>query len=64
MTASTEELAEVERLLAKLDVEDGREKNPLTVIELAAAAPSAAAVLLDRAVIGSRDWAQATKTFL
>ena len=64
VTASTEELAEVERLLGKLDVEDGREKNPLTVIELAAAAPSAAASLLDRAVIGSDERLRSTTLVL
>ena len=53
VTASTEELAEVERLLGKLDVEDDRERYPLTVIELVAANPTAAARLLDRAVLGS-----------
>lgn len=64
VTASTEELSEVERLLASLDVEDGREQNPLTVLELAAATPSAAANLLDRAVIGSDEQLRSTTLVL
>ena len=64
VTASTEELAEVERLLTRLDVEDGREKNPLTVLELAAASPTAAAALLDQAVIGSDERLRSTTLVL
>ncbi|MCP4496015.1 MAG: hypothetical protein GY825_04450 [Phycisphaeraceae bacterium] len=64
VTASTEELAEVESLLAQLDVEDGRERNPLTVIELAAARPTAAARLLDQAVIGGDERLRATTLVL
>lgn len=64
VTASTEELAEVERLIAKLDVEDGREQHPLTVLELAAATPSSASGVLDRAVIGSDERLRATTLIL
>jgi len=64
VTASTEELAEVESLLSQLDVEDGRERNPLTVIELAAATPSAAARILDQAVIGGDERLRATTLVL
>ena len=64
VTASTEELAEVETLLERLDVEDGRERNPLAVIELAAASPSAAARILDQAVIGGDERLRATTLVL
>jgi type II secretion system protein D len=64
VTASTEELVEVESLLKRLDVEDGRERNPLTVIELAAANPTAAARILDQAVIGGDERLRATTLVL
>ena len=64
VTASTEELAEVERLLGKLDVEDGRERYPLTVIELVAANPAAAARVLDQAVLGSDEQLRADTLIL
>lgn len=64
VTASAEELAEVERLLDRLDVEDGRERHPLTVLELAAAQPTAAAKILDEAVIGSDEQLRATTLVL
>ena len=64
MTASTEELSEVESLLKQLDVEDGSERNPLTVIELASAQPSAAARILDQAVIGNDERLRSTTLVL
>ena len=64
VTASTEELSEVESLLKQLDVEDGSERNPLTVIELASAQPSAAARILDQAVIGNDERLRSTTLVL
>ena len=64
VTASAEELSEVERLLQLLDVEDGRERHPLTVLELASAQPTAAARILDEAVIGADERLRATTLVL
>ena len=64
VTASTEELAEVEGLLKQLDVEDGSERNSLTVIELVSAQPSAAAKILDQAVIGNDERLRSTTLIL
>jgi len=64
VTASTEELAEVESLLKQLDVEDGSERNPLTVIELVSAQPSTAARILDQAVIGNDERLRSTTLVL
>ena len=64
VTASTEELAEVENLLRQLDVEDGSERNPLTVIELVSAQPSTVARILDQAVIGNDERVRSTTLVL
>ncbi|MCH2160695.1 MAG: hypothetical protein MK085_02355 [Phycisphaerales bacterium] len=53
VTASVEELAEVETLLAKLDVEAASEQYPLEVIELEIASPRTAASIIDEAVLGA-----------
>jgi len=52
VTASSEQFKEVESLLDTLDSETTLEKAPLTVLELAAARPSAIGRILDRIVIG------------
>ncbi|HAW96761.1 MAG TPA: hypothetical protein DCX60_10830, partial [Phycisphaerales bacterium] len=52
VTASSEQFKEVEALLATLDRETALEKEPLTVLELAAARPSSISRILDRVVIG------------
>ena len=52
VTASVEELAEVETLLAKLDVEAASEQYPLEVIDLEVASPRAVASIIEQAVLG------------
>ena len=52
VTASADQFKEVEALLGTLDRETGLEKEPLTVLELAAARPSSISRVLDRVVIG------------
>ncbi len=64
VTASAEELKEIDRLLERLDVEDGRERHPLTVVELASALPSATVRLLDQAILGSDEQLRADTLIL
>ncbi|MDP6601848.1 MAG: secretin N-terminal domain-containing protein [Phycisphaerales bacterium] len=52
VTASGEQIAEVEALVATLDVQDGEDRYGLTMIPLQVASPSNAANLLQRAVVG------------
>jgi type II secretion system protein D len=60
VTASSEHLAEVDRLLADLDRELGEDIHPLRVVEMKAALPSRAAELLDKIVVGSDQRRRAT----
>jgi type II secretion system protein D len=52
VTASTEQLKEIEDLLARLDKETVLEKAPLKVIELTSASPTKIAAVLDKVVVG------------
>ena len=63
VTASPQQLGEVDALLESLDRKLGEDRYPLQLIELKAAVPQAAADLLQRVVIGS-DQARRASTLI
>jgi len=60
VTASPEQLVEVDSLLHQLDVDFGRDMHTLRTISMAAALPSRAAELLEQIVVGSDQDRRAT----
>ena len=63
VTASAQQLSEVESLLQELDKEAAFEREPLQLIELASARPSSAARILEQVVVGD-DQALRSRTML
>ncbi|MCA9289900.1 MAG: hypothetical protein KDA25_02160, partial [Phycisphaerales bacterium] len=63
VTASPEQLAEVETLIAQLDVSPGEERFALRMIELQAARPTQAAEILRQVVLGT-DQKRRTSTLI
>jgi type II secretion system protein D len=63
VTASPEQLAEIDGLLKDLDAATGEERHPLRIIELAAAQPQKAAEIIKQVVIGT-DQARRSSTLI